>query len=99
MACVGTGAGISPANQSVDFAEWYLQSALGKHNAQELQELTTQGVRSSTELRITFTSRYAAPLYVQLKVRDPGHGSDKLSPMPSYSNDEKPLARSRELAQ
>jgi hypothetical protein len=79
---VGAGAGISPANQSVDFAEWYLQSALGKHNAQELQELTTQGVRSSTELRITFTSRYAAPLYVQLKVRDRSRISNRLSPKP-----------------
>lgn len=86
---MGTGAGISPANQSVDFAEWYLQSALGKHNAQELQELTTQGVRTSTELRITFTSRYAAPLYVQLKVRDRGRISDKLKILkPPYSKEE-----------
>lgn len=63
LECIG--AGIEPAAQALDFAEYYRDHALARRNEELCEALSCPA--SDTQLPISFETRYAAPLPVQLR--------------------------------
>jgi hypothetical protein len=65
------GAGINPSSHSIDFAEFYLESALYTANEEQLMSLAKN---EHKDIELSFKTRFAAPLHVQVRTverRDP----------------------------
>jgi len=66
LECIG--AGIEPAAQAVDFAEYYREHALARRNDELCEALGRPTATYGQQLSpIAFATRYAAPLKVQLR--------------------------------